>query len=71
MLPFVTSHYYLGENLLEYADSEKDLGVVITSYLNFNEHCNNLISKANQKYGLLRRIAYFVNDTQRKRILSK
>ena len=49
MLPFVASHYYLGENLLEYADSEKDLGIVITSNLNFNEHCNKLISKTNQK----------------------
>ena len=69
MLPFVTSHYHLGNNLLAYADSEKDLGILINKKLNFNEHCEQILSKANQKYGLLRRTCNFVNDTQRKRIL--
>ena len=69
MLPFVYSHYDLGDNLLAYADSERDLGVVINNKLNFNQHCEQIISKANQKYGLLRRTCHFVNDTQRKRIL--
>ena len=32
MLPFVEFHYNLGENLLEYADNEKDLGVDITLF---------------------------------------
>ena len=36
MLPFVEYHYKLAENLLEYADSEKDLGVYITR--NFTSH---------------------------------
>ena len=34
MLPFVAYHYHLGENLLSYADSEKDLGVHINKSFN-------------------------------------
>ena len=39
MLPFVTYHYHLAENLLSYADSERDLGVHENKSFNFNEHC--------------------------------
>ena len=35
MLPFVAYHYHLGENLLSYADSEKDLGVLVNKSFNF------------------------------------
>ena len=55
MLPFVAFHYKLGENLLEYADNEKDLGVDITSNFSYNGHCDKIISRANQKLGMLRR----------------
>ena len=32
-LPFVNFHYHLGENILEYTDSERDLGVIINCKL--------------------------------------
>ena len=50
MLPFVAYHYHLGENLLSYADSEKDLGVHINKSFTFNEQCEILLTKANQKF---------------------
>ena len=69
MLPFVINHYHLAENLLYYADSEKDLGVFINSTLNFTEHCDKLLVKANQQYGLLKRTCHFVTDIKRRRTL--
>ena len=69
MLPYIANYYNLGENALDYTDCEKDLGVDISNNLNFNEHCNRIISKANQKFGLLRRTCSFVNDSKRRRIL--
>ena len=69
MLPFSAFHYKLGENLLEYADNEKDLGVDITSNFSYNGHCDKIISRANQKLGMLRRTCNFVNDVKRRRIL--
>ena len=53
MLPFFAYHYHLGENLLSYADSVKDLGVHVNKSFNFNEQCEMLLTKANQKFGIL------------------
>ena len=53
MLPFVAYHYHLAENLLSYADSKRDLGVHVNKSFNFNEHCDKLLTKANQKLGIL------------------
>ena len=48
MLPFLTFFYYLGDKMLPFVNSEKDLGVVISSNFSFNEQCENILSKANQ-----------------------
>ena len=69
MLPFTQYHYQMGENLLEFVDSETDLGVNIDSDLNFNLQCESLLSKANQQYGLVKRTCQFVNDIKRRRVL--
>lgn len=69
ILPNVQYFYTLGSCPLEYADFEKDLGVYINPKLNFNDHCNRLYDKANQKFGLTKRTCYFVNDVKRKRSL--
>ena len=69
ILPCIQYFYVLGNNPLDYADSEKDLGVDINSNFNFNDQCERLLSKANQQFGLTRRTCYFVNDLKRKRTL--
>ena len=69
ILPDIQYIYYLGENPLDYADSEKDLGVDINTKLNFSDQCERLYSKANQQFGLTKRTCYFVNDSKRKRAL--
>ena len=56
-------------NILDYCTSEKDLGININSKLNWNEHTNFLVAKANQKFGLLRRTCYFVKNVRRRRAL--
>ena len=60
MLPFVAYHYHLAENLLSYADSERDLGVHVNKSFNFNEHCEKLLINANQHFGILKRTCHFV-----------
>ena len=66
VLPFVNFHYHLGESLLEYTESEKDLGVTINCKLNFSEQQANLLLKANQQFGLLKRTCNFVTDVRRR-----
>ena len=67
MLPFVA--YHLGENLLSYADNEKDLGVLVNKSFNFNEQCEILLTKANQTFGILKRTCHFVTCKNRRRVL--
>ena len=69
ILPFVGFHYHLGESLLDYAENEKDLGVIVNTRLNFNDQQENLISKASQQFGLVKRTCNFVNDIRRRRVL--
>ena len=69
MLPFVVFDYSLGENPLMFVDSEKDLGVNVNPSFNFNDHCEMLISKANQQFGILKRTCHFINDIKRRRAL--
>ena len=69
ILPNIQYYYALGDNLLEYAESERDLGVEINAKLNFNNHCNRILSKSKQQLGLTRRTCFFVKDIKRRRLL--
>ena len=69
MLPFIQFTYSLGENLLDFTENETDLGVVVTSTLNWNEQCQKVYSKANQMLGLAKRTCFFVRDVNRRRVL--
>ena len=69
ILPCVQFIYSLGDCLLDYAESEKDLGVDITPNMDWGAQCNRLYSKANQQLGIVRRNAYFVIDNNRRRAL--
>ena len=61
--------YKLGHTPLQYVQSEKDLGVTITSNLCWTKHGNNLCSKAKRNLGLLRRTCSFVKNTRQRRSL--
>ena len=69
VLPCIQYFYSMGSALLDYLDSEKDLGVWINRTLNFNEQAEFLYSKANQKFGMLKRTCHFVTDTNKRRVL--
>jgi hypothetical protein len=56
-------------SFLEYVNSEKDLGVTITSNLDYTDQCDRLLSRANQQLGMIRRNCYFVTDVRRRRTL--
>ena len=68
-LPFFNFVYSLGGIPLDYIESEKDLGVLVTSTLDWKEQCSKALSKANQKLGMARRSCFFVIDSNRRRVL--
>ena len=69
VLPFFNFIYSMGGISLDYVDQEKDLGVIVTSNLDWKEQCSKVLSKANQKLGMSRRNCYFVQDLNRRRVL--
>ena len=70
ILPCVQFMYSLdGSTYLDYVNSEKDLGVTITSKLDYSVQCDRLLAKANQQLGIIRRNCYFVTNVNRRRTL--
>ena len=60
ILPCIEYFYTMNSVLLDYTESEKDLGIIINSILNFNEQAESLYAKANQKFDMLKRNCHFV-----------
>ena len=69
VLPCVQFFYRVGKILLDYAESEKDLGIIMTRTQNFTEHANSLYNCANQHLGLLKRSCRFVESIPKRRLL--
>ncbi|MCP4459503.1 MAG: reverse transcriptase family protein, partial [Cytophagales bacterium] len=57
---FVRFEYHLGQNPLAFAESEKDLGVIMNSSFTFNDHCLNILANASQQFGISKRTCSFV-----------
>ena len=68
-LPFSSFFYSLGNCIIDFTSSEKDLGVNVSNNLNWNEQCNRLYTKANQMFGLTKRTAHFFNNPRQRRAL--
>ena len=66
-LPFQVFIYTLNGVDLDFAESEKDLGVVITSDLCWEDNILALCTKARSRLGLMRRTLQFIKDHKQKR----
>ena len=69
MLPFQTFVYTLDKDILDFTESEKDLGVVVSSDLSWDENIHALCQKASSRLGLMKRILHFIRDPKQKRAL--
>ena len=57
----------MGDTLLDYVPSEKDLGITVNRTFNFSEHAHSLYSTANQRFGLLKRTCHFIDNSAKRR----
>ena len=67
MLPFQIFLYTLNGQILDFSESEKDLGVVIKSDLSWDENLHALYQKASSRLGLMKRTLHFIKDPKQKR----
>ena len=68
-LPYFKFFYSLGGTNLEYVVSQRDLGITVTSTLEFNTHVESLLSSMVFKFNLLRRTCYFLKRSSYKKTL--
>ena len=61
--------YNMSGEPLQVVESEKDLGVHITSNLSWTKHCTYLYSKACRNFGLMRRTCNFIKNVRQRRSL--
>ena len=66
-LPFTIFLYKLNSAYIDYVPSQVDLGVSVNTRLNWNEHCDKLVNKANSQLGLLMRTCHFTIDKRQKK----
>ena len=69
VLPFTTIFYLIGQNIIDYTDSQKDLGIYINTKLDWTEHQTFILNKAHQMLGLTKRTCHFINDLRKRRSL--
>lgn len=68
-LPFFKFHYSLNGILIDYVTHHKDLGVIISSDLSWNRHCDYIVHTMTTKFNLIRRTCYFLKKSSAKRSL--
>ena len=68
-LPFYEFWYHLNGTLIDYFESEKDLGIVIDHRLLWTRQCEMVVLKASNQFNLLRRTCYFIYDYNQRRCL--
>ena len=61
--------YSLGGTVLEFVNTEKDLGVDITPKLSWTVQCDRIYTKACQQLGIVRRNGHIVTDVRSRRAL--
>ena len=67
MFPFQSFFYTLNGTELDFAENEKDLGVIVTSDLNWEGNILALCLKASSRLGLMKRTLHFIKDCKQKR----
>ena len=69
ILPFQLYPYCIDDVLLEHVSSETDLGLIVSSKLNWSHHQNVVLCKAITQFNLMRRTCHFVKNSAKKRTL--
>ena len=59
----------LGDTMLEYTVSEKDLGVVVTSTCSWDEQCQAILNISSSRLGMIKRVCNFSKNIKQKRAL--
>ena len=60
----------IGDTEIKNSEYEKLLGIKVDSKLNFNEHLNNIITKASGRVNALSRVMPYMSLSKKKKLVS-
>ena len=68
IFPLIYIYYYnLGSDELEFVESEKDLGILVTAKMSWDAQIDYIYSKSSSRLGLTKRALHFLNCPKQKR----
>ena len=68
-LPLAKYFYNINNEIIDFTESEKDLGVWVNSKFNWDQHQQNILNKAHQILGITKRTCHFITDPNKRRSL--
>ena len=68
-LPLAKYFYYINNEIIDFTENEKDLGVWVNSKFKWDEHKQNILNKAHQMLGITKRTCHFITDPNKRRSL--
>ena len=69
VLPMVKFYYTLNENIIDYTDSERDLGIWVNSKFKWDQQQESVLNKAHEMLGIIKRTCNFITDVNKRRSL--
>ena len=62
-------YYTINENIIDYTDSERDLGIWVNSKFKWDQQQESVLNKAHQMLGIIKRTCNFITDVNKRRSL--
>ena len=66
VLPLAKFYYSINNNIIDYSECEKDLGVLVNTNFKWNDHQLKVLNKAHQMLGITKRTCHFIIDTRKR-----
>ena len=61
-LPLAKYFYYMNNEIIDFTESEKDLGVMVNSKFKWDHHQQKVLNEAHQMLGVTKRTCHFITD---------
>ena len=69
VLPFDLRYYNINGIVIEFHESERDLGVIVSSNFKLDKQHDKILKKPRQMLGFTKRTCYFIKDARKRRSL--
>ena len=69
LLPLAKLYYSINNNIIDYSECEKGLGVLVNTNFKWDDHQLKVLNKAHQMLGITKRTCHFIIDSRKRQSL--